>query len=77
VANVINTALLRIHEHPEVEFLMQTHDSLTVQVRREARERLHPEILSMCRVVVPYDDPLVIGVTGGWSERNLAGCKED
>jgi hypothetical protein len=73
VAVVINTALLRVHTHPEIEFLMQTHDSLSIQ----APSRLTKEMIDMCSVVVPYDDPLTIGVTGGWSEVSLAGCKED
>lgn len=47
--------------HPSdiVQWLLQVHDNLLWQMRRELRTRLK-EIANLLRVPIPYDDPLTI-----------------
>lgn len=73
---VINKVLVNIDRNlPEVEVLLQVHDSLVVQTRTETTERLVPQIQEQFRVIVPYSDPLVIPVSGKWSRENWGACK--
>lgn len=61
VSNVINKIWVNIHEQlPEVEVLMQVHDSLCGQFRTDQREIIIPKIKDCGRVTIPYEDPLVI-----------------
>lgn len=63
VACVTNRALARIyHEVPEVELLLQVHDSLVMQVPVHRFEALKPAIRECFNIAVPYPDPLVIPV---------------
>lgn len=57
---------------PQVEILLQVHDSLVFQFPTQGCPKLR-EILSALRVVTPYDDPLVIpwglsSSTKSWGE---------
>lgn len=47
---------------PEVEVLLQVHDSLMGQFPRHRREHLLPLMADCARVVIPYDDPLIIPI---------------
>lgn len=63
VGILINHAYVNIDAHlPEVEILLQVHDSLTMQWPLEDRERHIADVLRESSVVVPYPDPLVIPV---------------
>ena len=61
VAIIIDTAYNRITETlPDVDILLQVHDSLVGQCRISEWPRLKPRIRECLHVVVPYDDPLVV-----------------
>ena len=63
VGNVINTAFLRITAAwPEIEVLLQTHDSLTTQMPIHYARTLVPKVTKLFAVIVPYPKPLVIPV---------------
>lgn len=61
VAIIIDTAYNRITENlPDVDILLQVHDSLVGQVPIAKWKTLKPQIRECLHVVVPYDDPLVV-----------------
>lgn len=63
VACLINRALVRIDaELPEVEILLQVHDSLAGQYPLQNAETHRAAILEKASIVLPYDDPLIIPV---------------
>jgi len=75
VAITINKGLLNIHRNlPEVQPLLQVHDSIVLQYHR----RHHPHILDSIReqmkVVIPYDDPLIIPVSIKTSDKSWGDC---
>lgn len=75
VALVIDRGLVALDRQlsPQVELLMQVHDSVVFQVHRTDFVPLLPKIKECLEIVVPYDDPLVIPVgidasTKNWGE---------
>lgn len=63
VAICTNIGLANIDQDlPEVQLLIQVHDSLVMQVPIDLCPNIYPKILEQMRVVVPYDDPLTIPV---------------
>lgn len=77
VANVINTGLLRISVSlPEVQILLQVHDSLVFQIKEKDRARLLPQIRDQLLVTIPYEDPLVIPVGLKLSSKSWGECKD-
>lgn len=61
VSIVINRIWMNIYEQlPEVEVLLQVHDSLCGQFLTSQKETLLPKIKNAGRVTIPYEDPLVI-----------------
>lgn len=63
VALVINRGLVAIDKDvPEVDVLMQVHDSLVMQVPKRLYRQALPKIKKALEVVIPYDDPLIIQV---------------
>ena len=61
VAIVTNIGLCNIDENlPEVELLMQNHDSLLMQTDISNCPAIYPEIEKQMAIEVPYDDPLII-----------------
>ena len=61
VAIVTNIGLCNIDENlPEVELLMQNHDSLLMQTDINNCPDIYPEIEKLMAIEVPYDDPLII-----------------
>lgn len=61
VSNVINRIWMNIYEQiPEVQVLLQVHDSLAGQLPTEKLAELLPRIREAAQVVVPYPDPLII-----------------
>lgn len=67
VAIVINKVLRKIYERfeaahdPRVQLLLQVHDSVVTQIKREWLQHCAKTIFSFFQeVVVPYDDPLII-----------------
>jgi DNA polymerase I-like protein with 3'-5' exonuclease and polymerase domains len=60
VANVIDHAMVNIDENlPDVQLLIQVHDSLVGQYPTEMPE-LQAQILEQSKIVVPYPDLLII-----------------
>lgn len=62
VAHVIDEALFNIALNlPEVQILLQVHDSLVFQIPRNRLDLL-PRIREQCQILIPYPDPLIIPV---------------
>lgn len=75
VSVVINKIWDRIdREIPEVEILMQVHDSLPGQMPTSRVFELLPRIRDSSRIIVPYPDPLVIPVSIKTSTRSWGHC---
>jgi DNA polymerase I-like protein with 3'-5' exonuclease and polymerase domains len=61
VGIVINRAWLSFYENlPEVQVLLQVHDSLAGQFPTHRSAYLLPLMQKYSKIVVPYDDPLII-----------------
>lgn len=61
VGILINKIWLAFHDTlPEVDVLLQVHDSLAGQFPTHRREFLLPKMQAASRIVIPYADPLVI-----------------
>jgi len=77
VANVTNLGLSNIFRNlPEVQLLLQVHDSLVVQYPKRLDPDVRPLIRSQMLVEVPYEDPLVIPVGIKLSDRSWGDCAE-
>ena len=71
VGIAINHGLARVDaELPQVELLMQTHDSLAMQTHKRNFPAILPRIDSCIRTTIPYDDPLTIPCSGKFSLRS-------
>jgi DNA polymerase I-like protein with 3'-5' exonuclease and polymerase domains/uracil-DNA glycosylase len=76
VSIVINKIWQRIYkELPDVQVLLQVHDSLGGQLPTAKVEELRPKILECAKVVVPYPDPLVIPFSLGTSTKHWGACE--
>lgn len=74
-SNVINFAWEKIDRLvPEVQILLQTHDSLSGQFPSHRKEYCLQRLKEEARIVVPYDDPLVIPVGISTSEISWGDC---
>lgn len=63
VACLINRAYVAIDgQMPEVQILLQVHDSLAGQFPTNRKDEMLSGILSLAHITIPYDDPLVIPV---------------
>lgn len=72
---VINRIWERIdRELPDVQILMQVHDSLPGQMPTSKVVDLLPRIRELAKVVIPYDDPLVIPVSIKTSTKSWGHC---
>tara|TARA_R110000868_G_scaffold54695_1_gene170724 strand:- start:185 stop:922 length:738 start_codon:yes stop_codon:yes gene_type:complete len=75
VGIVINKIWTRFYkEVPEVEVLLQVHDSLAGQFRTADRDTVLPRMAAASRIVVPYEDPLVIPTGIKTSEVSWGDC---
>ena len=78
MANVINMGLERIDRTlPDVQLLIQVHDSLVMQVRTTEVRDLLPEIKKALVVEVPYDDPLIIGTSTQLSDTSWGDVMDE
>lgn len=76
VALVINTGLERVdRELPDVQILLQVHDSLDIQIPSAHFKDLVPKVRQCLTVVVPYPDPLIIPVTMKKSGISWGDCE--
>lgn len=77
VAIVINKIWMNIWSAlPEVQVLLQVHDSIAGQYPTHLDKELRPKIHEQCQITVPYDDPLVIPVGIKTSDESWGACKE-
>ncbi len=75
VSCVINRAWVNIHNTlPEVQVLLQVHDSLAGQFPTHLRSILIPKIKEASSIVIPYEDPLIIPVGLKTSEVSWGDC---
>ncbi len=77
VAIVTNHGLLNIEENlPQVELLLQVHDSLVMQAPTSLCPGIFPKILKEMDIEVPFDDPLHIPVSLAASEVSWGHIKD-
>jgi len=75
VSVIINRIWERIYrELPEVQILLQVHDSLPGQIPTRQVNTLLPAIRECAKIPVPYDDSLIIPVSIKTSERSWGHC---
>lgn len=75
VGCLINRAYVNIHNNlPEVQILLQVHDSLAGQYKIADRERLQPLIIQNAEIALPYSDPLIIPVGIKTSVKSWGDC---
>lgn len=75
VSVVINKIWERLYrEMPEVQVLMQVHDSLPGQFPTSLKDTVLPKLRECAKIVVPYPDPLVIPVSIKTSEKSWGHC---
>lgn len=75
-ACVINRIWMNFYKHlPEVEVLLQVHDSLAGQFPTHLKEQLLPKMRELSKVVIPYPDPLVIPTGLKLSEVSWGDCE--
>lgn len=75
VACLINRAYVAIDEQlPEVEILLQVHDSLAGQFPTAGGQKHLDDILRLAHIELPYDDPLIIPVGVKTSTRSWGDC---
>jgi uracil-DNA glycosylase family 4 len=76
VGCLINRGYMAIHEkYPEIEVLLQVHDSLAGQFPTHLRDWALARIQECCEVTLPYDDPLVIPVGVKYSDKSWGDCE--
>lgn len=60
-ACVINRIWMNFYKHlPEIEVLLQVHDSLAGQFPTHLKDKLIPKMRELSKIVIPYPDPLII-----------------
>ena len=76
-ACAVNRALVNVHKNlPNVRISLQTHDSLTCQVRTDELNDVLPALIKQCTIVVPYEDPLEMAVSVKVSNKSWGDVKE-
>jgi DNA polymerase-1 len=77
VANVTNQGIINLYENlPQVQVLLQVHDSIVWQVRATQFKSLLPEIKKNLEILIPYPDPLLIPVGLKASPSSWGECRE-
>lgn len=77
VAIVIDKGLINLTNNlPEVQPLMQVHDSLVMQIPTLKTAQLLPRVKTELEIVIPYDDPLIIGVGAQRSSSSYGEVQE-
>jgi len=76
VALVINRAWRNIENlnDPDIQVLLQVHDSLVYQVKKLTFRRKLEALEECFKVVVPYDDPLIIPAGLEYSDKSWGDC---
>lgn len=78
VALVINRAWLNIENlnEPDIQVLLQVHDSLVYQVKALTFRRQLPLLEEAFKVVVPYKDPLIIPAGLAYANTSWGDCRD-
>lgn len=77
VANVTNQGIINLYNNlPEVEVLLQVHDSIVWQIREARFQPLLPSIKKNLEITIPYPDPLIIPVGLKASKVSWGDCRE-
>ena len=77
VAIVINQAIINVRKQlPQLELLLQVHDSYLAQCPTELLPTLLPKALDISQITIPYDDPLIIPVSAKVSTKSWGDCKK-
>lgn len=75
VSLVINKIWNRIYkELPEVQVLLQVHDSLCGQFRSDLHASIVPRLQECGRITIPYEDPLIIPFSVKTSTTSWGDC---
>lgn len=75
VACLINRGYVNIHNNlPEVDVLLQVHDSLAGQYDTSRSDWALQRIREECTITLPYDDPLIIPVGVKISTKSWGDC---
>ncbi|MBW2081575.1 MAG: hypothetical protein JRI39_00475 [Deltaproteobacteria bacterium] len=61
---------------PEVEPLLQVHDSLILQIPEDRWPEIKPKVDEALRVPIPYEDPLIIPISCKWSRDSWGDVEE-
>jgi uracil-DNA glycosylase family 4 len=76
VAIYINKIIVALRVlKPQVLVRLQTHDSFTATYHQSLHPHIIKEIHPLTRIVVPYDDPLVIPMGYKYSDKSWGDCK--
>jgi len=76
VACLINRAYVAIdRDLPEVDILLQVHDSLAGQFPRHLGDWMTQQIVAKAEIALPYTDPLIIPVGVKTSNESWGGCE--
>lgn len=76
VGCLINRAYKNIDDNlPEVDVLLQVHDSLAGQYPIENREQHIESIVQQSQIILPYSDPLIIPVGVKTSQKSWGDCE--
>lgn len=76
VGCVINRAWMNIHENaPRIEVLLQVHDALAGQFPSHRKEESVKLLQENSRIVIPYEDPLIIPTSVKTSEVSWGDCE--
>ena len=75
VALIINHAYVNIDSNcPDIDILLQVHDSLTLQYDIDNRDQHISDILRESTIIVPYPDPLIVPVGLKVSQKSWGEC---
>lgn len=76
VGILINKGMVRIDkELPEIELLLQVHDSLVGQFDTELEDGMKEKIIHCCSNPLPYADPMTIPLDVKMSRNNWGECE--
>ncbi len=76
VAITINKGWINLRKNlPQVQILLQVHDSLVFQYPKSEHPDILNEIQNLMTITIPYDDPLRIPVQVKVSEESWGACK--
>jgi uracil-DNA glycosylase family 4 len=76
VALIINHAYLNIHNNcPNIEILLQTHDSLSGQFPTALKDECFAQLKHESQIILPYPKPIIIPTGFKFSNESYGACK--